>query len=103
MRNKTPIIDLTWPLGEASTIYPGDSIVTIEDESTIAEDGFATTRVSFNNHTGSHIDYLSHFFADGLTSSDFTIEKMFDLETLILDFSNDIEKQGYQLLTYQPK
>lgn len=89
---KTPIIDLTWPLGESSTIYPGDSIVIVEDESTITEDGFATTRVSFTNHTGTHIDYPSHFFSDGLTSSDFTIENMFDLETLILDFSHDIEK-----------
>ena len=89
---KTPIIDLTWPLGESSTIYPGDSIVIVEDESTITEDGFATTRVSFTNHTGTHIDYPSHFFADGLTSSDFSIEQMFDLETLILDFSSDFEK-----------
>ncbi len=92
IKNKSKIIDLTWPLSESSTVYPGDSVVKIYEESSISENGFATTRVSFNNHTGTHIDYPSHFFADGLTSSNFNIQEMYDLETLILDFSSDTEK-----------
>ena len=92
IKNKSKIIDLTWPLSESSTVYPGDSVVKIYEESSISENGFATTRVSFNNHTGTHIDYHSHFFADGLTSSNFNIQEMYDLETLILDFSSDTEK-----------
>ena len=73
----------------AFTIYPDESIVRIEDESTIAEDDFAKMWVSFNNHTETHIDYHSHFFANGLKNSNFNNQEIFDLEILLLDISSD--------------
>jgi arylformamidase len=89
----TTAIDLTWSLTETSTIYPGDGCVSISPESTIREHGFATDKLSFCNHTSTHIDYPSHFHLGAKTSSDFPLGDMLSVPTLILDFSDDETKR----------
>ena len=63
------VVDLTHPFSPALPVYPGYKPVQVRPRSTIAQDGFANNEVTFDEHTGTHVDAPSHFVA-GATSGD---------------------------------
>ena len=69
-----PTYDLSQPLESGMPVYPGTPPVEIERTATVAEDGYATTGLSFDSHTGTHIDAPAHMLADGRTLDSFDPE-----------------------------
>ena len=63
------VVDLTHPFSSSLPVYPGYKPVQVRPRSTIAQDGFANNEVTFDEHTGTHVDAPSHFVS-GATSGD---------------------------------
>ena len=63
------VVDLTHPFSPALPVYPGYKPVQIRPRFSIARDGFAANEVTFDEHTGTHVDAPSHFVA-GASSGD---------------------------------
>ncbi len=61
------VVDLTQPLDPSTAMWPGSRPPVFEDETSIAADGSFSRRVSFSEHTGTHLDAPAHFVAGGLT------------------------------------
>lgn len=65
------IIDLSQPIYQGMPVYPGDPAVKISD---IAKKKYIISKISFGNHTGTHIDAPSHMISGGKTLNDFPLE-----------------------------
>ena len=63
------VVDLTHPFSPSLPVYPGYKPVQIRPRSTIAQNGFANNEITFDEHTGTHVDAPSHFVV-GATSGD---------------------------------
>jgi kynurenine formamidase len=63
------VLDLTHPLSPALPVYPSYKPIQIRQRFTVARDGFAANEVTFDEHTGTHLDSPSHFVT-GATSAD---------------------------------
>ncbi len=61
------IYDLTQPIYHNCPGWPGQPLAIVDWEFQHVNYGFNSERVSFNTHTGTHIDVGYHFFADGKT------------------------------------
>ncbi len=64
----TSIVDLTHTLTPEFPVFPGYLQAEITTLVTVADDGFYANQVSYNEHTGTHMDAPAHFDADGLTA-----------------------------------
>ena len=65
----TQFISLSYFLDDKTPLYGGGKGISIQPERSItAGDTANTKQISFNNHSGTHIDFPNHFFQDGLTS-----------------------------------
>ncbi|MGI8911719.1 MAG: cyclase family protein [Rubrobacteraceae bacterium] len=69
--------DLTHVLGPDFPVFPGYDPMRIEDFTTIEEDGFNSKQLSFNEHTGTHMDAPVHFSAGGETADRLSPERFF--------------------------
>jgi kynurenine formamidase len=63
------VVDLTHPFSAALPVYPGYKPLRTQARSSIAQDGFANNELTFDEHTGTHVDAPSHFI-DGAVSAD---------------------------------
>jgi kynurenine formamidase len=57
------IIDLTHTFSPSLPVYPTYKPIQIRQRFSIAADGFAANEVTFDEHTGTHVDAPSHFVA----------------------------------------
>lgn len=55
------VIDLTRPLDETSSLWPGIPPMVVESTETIERDGSFSRRVTLDEHSGTHFDAPSHF------------------------------------------
>jgi kynurenine formamidase len=60
------VVDLTHPFSPALPVYPGYKPVQVRPRSTIAQNGFANNEITFDEHTGTHVDAPSHFVAGAM-------------------------------------
>ena len=79
----TKLIDLTHPLTHGMPVFPGDPPPVIEPLSTLAGDGFHTTRLDLCSHTGTHLDAPYHFYDDGRTLDQIGLETFYGPATLL--------------------
>jgi kynurenine formamidase len=63
------VIDLTHSFTSKLSVYPAYKPIQIRQRFTVARDGFAANEVTFDEHTGTHVDAPSHFVA-GAVSGD---------------------------------
>ena len=56
--------DLTHPFSPALPLFPAFTPVQIRQKFTIAKDGFFANEITFDEHTGTHVDAPIHFVAD---------------------------------------
>jgi kynurenine formamidase len=63
------VVDLTHPFSSSLPVYPGYKPPQIRERFSVARDGFAANEVTFDEHTGTHIDAPSHFVT-GAVSAD---------------------------------
>jgi len=69
------IIDLTHPLKDNITVYPGIIKPRFEVGNTIEKDGFAELNMSMCTHTGTHIDAPSHIIKGAKSLDAFPVDK----------------------------
>lgn len=74
---RAAIVDLTHYLESTSPIWPGNEPFTAEPVKTFENDGFYQQKVSFWEHTGTHVDAPIHFIEDGLTADALDISTLF--------------------------
>ncbi len=70
------MVDLTHVVSPAFPVYPGTGQMEIESARTIADDGFYSVKLTFNEHTGTHMDAPAHFIADGTTAELIPIDRL---------------------------
>lgn len=62
------IIDISIPINDGMISWPGDPAVEVSKTMDVACGDCATvSRLNMGSHTGTHVDAISHFKADGLT------------------------------------
>jgi kynurenine formamidase len=63
------VVDLTHAFSAALPVYPGYKPLQVRERFSVARDGFAANEVTYDEHTGTHVDAPSHFVV-GATSAD---------------------------------
>ena len=92
MSKKDNAIFLSYSLSEDTPLYGnGEGIYFTPDKEMIKGDSCNTTNLAFNNHSGTHIDFPSHFSPYGKTLNDYPASYwQFDRVELI-DLSNKVD------------
>jgi len=76
-----PTRDLSHPLDDAVTVYPGDPAVESAPAATHESDGYRVTDVRLGSHAGTHVDAPSHTEPDGRDLDEFDVSRFaFDAE-----------------------
>ena len=70
------VVDLTHPLSASLPVYPGYKPFAMRSRSTIARGGFANNELTFDEHTGTHVDAPSHFGAGAVSVDRIPIERL---------------------------
>lgn len=70
-----PVIDLTHPIQSNISVYPGDEAPVITTLTSIARDGYQSSRLTLSTHTGTHIDAPAHLLPDTRTLDQFPIDR----------------------------
>lgn len=69
------IYDLSIPLRSGGLIYPGNPEVSIEPQQSMSKGaGANVSRISFGSHSGTHVDAGKHFFDDGQTVDQISLD-----------------------------
>lgn len=97
------IIDITKHIRHGMDVYPGDPEVVVEEKNSISQDGFSLRKLSLSTHSGTHMDFPSHFIENGKTADDFELERFFGETAVVSSFQdpipygvkNILSKEGY--------
>lgn len=97
------IIDITKHISHGMDVYPGDPEVVVEEKNSISQDGFSLRKLSLSTHSGTHMDFPSHFIENGKTADDFELERFFGETAVVSSFQdpipygvkNILSKEGY--------
>jgi kynurenine formamidase len=69
--------DLTHTFSPKTPVFPKFKPIQIRPTFSIAKDGFFANEITFDEHTGTHMDGPAHFVAKGLTADKLPAEKFF--------------------------
>ena len=72
----TSVVDLTHPLSPSLPVFPSYTPIRIRQRFSIARDGFNASEVTFDEHTGTHVDAPSHFTAGGPSVDQLQIDRL---------------------------
>ncbi len=87
---------LSYPLSEKTPLYGETKSVIVEAEKQISKgDSCNTFYLKFSNHSGTHIDSPNHFYENGRSLSQYSIEEFIFTKPFLLD----IEIGEGQLIT----
>jgi kynurenine formamidase len=70
------IVDLTHTLSPSLPVYPTYSPVRIRQRFAIDRDGFNANEVTFDEHTGTHMDAPMHFAAGGASADRVAVDRL---------------------------
>ena len=70
------VVDLTHVFSPSLPVYPGYKPLQIRPRFTIARDGFADNEMTFDEHTGTHIDAPSHFVAGAVSADRIPVDRL---------------------------
>lgn len=79
-----PSYDLSQPIESDMCVYPDTPPVRVTPTATVEADGFRTTELRMDSHTGTHIDSPAHMLEDGRTINQVPIET-FRFEARLVD------------------
>ena len=71
-----PLYDVSVTVSSSMALWPGDPPVVVEQTATIAEHGYAVSRLSFGSHTGTHLDAPRHMMEKGLPADRIPLETL---------------------------
>jgi kynurenine formamidase len=69
--------DLTHTFSPKTPVFPAFKPIQIRPKFSIGKDGFFANELTFDEHTGTHMDGPAHFVANGLTADKLPAEKFF--------------------------
>lgn len=93
------IIDLTHTLSSSFPVYAGKQPFAMETIVTFADDGFYGSVLTFDEHSGTHMDAPAHFSPEGaLTADELPIENFF-VPLVVIDISAKAESDDDAALT----
>lgn len=86
MHNSSKYIYLSYFMDHTTPLYGGGKGISIyQDRSILNGDTANTKQLSFQNHSGTHIDFPNHFFENGKTAENYTADFwMFEKPFLVL-------------------
>jgi len=73
---------LSYPLNFQTPLYGNIEPIQIKIKE---QDSIMTARISFSNHSGTHLDAPRHFFKSGRSISDYSIEELIFNSPLLID------------------
>jgi kynurenine formamidase len=73
----TRVIDLTHTLTPTTPLYPGYPQPAIEPLKTFEKDGFYANKLTYGEHSGTHMDAPAHFVEGAVTADDLPVERFF--------------------------
>lgn len=85
------IIDISWPISQATTGYKDKSVVNFDAVKNFNTDGARETTITVSAHTGTHIDAPSHFLKEGKTIDEIALER-FVGDCIVLDMTTCAER-----------
>jgi kynurenine formamidase len=71
------VFDLTHVFSPKLPVFPAFKPVQIRPKFSIGKDGFFANEVTFDEHTGTHMDAPAHFVANGLTADRLPADRFF--------------------------
>ncbi len=71
------VVDLTHTFSARLPVFPAFKPVQIRPKFAIAKDGFFANEITFDEHTGTHMDAPAHFVANGPTADRLPAERFF--------------------------
>lgn len=80
----TAVFDLTHPVDERMTLFPGTPPVRLRQIASVDADGFCEHQVTLTTHTGTHVDAAAHVFAEGRKIGEYPAGQ-FTGKALVLD------------------
>ena len=84
------IFDMSQPIFHNCPGWPTYDMTNVQYEALCPRDGFTAEKITFNSHTGTHLDAPFHFFPDGKTIDQMPIDA-FQGEAIIVDVSKQIK------------
>ena len=90
--------DLTHTFSPKTPVFPAFKPVQIRPKFSIAKDGFFANEITFDEHTGTHMDGPVHFVANGATADTLPIEKFF-APLAVVSIADRAAKNADTLLT----
>lgn len=96
-------IDISRPMKNAMVCWPGDPAPVIELAAEIGKNGAVcnVTKITCSAHTGTHMDSMRHFVADGITMEQMPLDAVIGPARVIEIDAPLIERQ--HLEAYRPK
>ncbi len=82
------IYDISIPLTEHLPVWPTSEKFSIAWVKNIDEDGANESKLSFNTHTGTHIDVPYHFLKEGKKIGDISLERLIG-KAMVLECHSD--------------
>jgi kynurenine formamidase len=70
------VIDLTHTVSPSLPVFPSYKPIQVRPRFTIAHDGFAANEVTFDEHTGTHVDAPVHFVSGASTSDRLPVDRL---------------------------
>ena len=80
------LYDLTRPVTDGMTTYPGDPPVSVRPHATMDADGYRVTDLELGTHAGTHVDAPSHVLPDGKSLDAFDVDA-FRFDARVVDVS----------------
>ena len=71
------VYDLTHTFSPKLPVFPAFKPVQIRQRFTIAKDGFFANEITFDEHTGTHLDGPVHFVANGSSADRIPVDRLF--------------------------
>lgn len=95
-------IDVTLPMKHAMVCWPGDPSLVVEKVAEIGKGSVCNlTRIAGSAHTGTHMDSMRHFIADGITMEQMPLEAVIGPARLI-EFDVPVIERAH-LEPYRPQ
>jgi kynurenine formamidase len=92
------VYDLTHPFTPRIPVFPAFKPIQIRPKFSIAKDGFFANEITFDEHTGTHMDAPAHFAAGGPTADKLPAEKFF-APLAVVSIADRAAKNADALLT----
>lgn len=96
------LIDLTRPIEEGMSVYPGDPLFTSESVASHHWDGFNVSLWNIGSHLGTHLDAPFHYFSDGESLDKIPLEYFYGPASMI-DLRSVLQEQHQKTNQIPPR